>query len=147
MVWGLRGLQGVQGSVHISNDSDTRLSLYSLTGLSFGSPPAQQMAPQVVSDSEDAVNKALIFWVGEREGLGSPLGHSQNVFHRQFCHNRALLQVVARTTVSPLAFGKRPPIPGWVGAGRVSRAERWRHDGHPHCQRPGGSTAWAGRSQ
>lgn len=57
MVW---GLQGVQGSVHISNDSDTHLPLFFLTGLSFGSPSAQQMAPQVVSDSADAVNKALL---------------------------------------------------------------------------------------
>lgn len=41
--------------------------------------------------------------------LPKSIGDSHNVFRRQFCRNRVLPQVVARTTLSPLFLGNDLP--------------------------------------
>lgn len=68
------------------------------------------MARQVANDSADAVNEALLFWVGDRRAGKSPRVSVILKLHFIGCFAiRVLPQVVARTSLSPLFLGNGLP--------------------------------------
>lgn len=139
--WGdQRELQGVQGTIHISNYSDTHLPLFSLIGLSFGSHSVQQMAPQVVSESADAVNKSLVILGGREKGWEV----SQSllvILTKHFIGSFAITECYPRRRpelLRPLCFWEMTS-PTWLGGcweSIQSRAmEAWRTSSLPEARR------------